>query len=176
MSIMKTKVVKIAGVIIALIAVIFITTSITRCAASAEEREEARRELREANRERWAEYKAKEEKVEISESTWRTARLSDAAIFSLTNLFSRNKYRIEADLSLENGNDFEIKDFKIRLKLYGNSGTHLKTYETDTIYESIPAYGELELKDIDIGYAKIGSGRASIEFILPTEHYHPIAN
>lgn len=65
--------------------------------------------------------------------------------------FGTDGQPFSATFTLENKNDFAIKDFTVRFAFYGNSGTEISNRK-QTFYEVIPAKGAKTIKKAQLGF------------------------
>lgn len=85
------------------------------------------------------------EKMKVSSFTWRLGGFDTVAIATLT---------------IQNDNDFRVKDVDLACRFSANSGTVLST-PSKTIYDLIPAKGRKSFKDVSIGFVNTQSARGS---------------
>lgn len=76
------------------------------------------------------------ENVRIKSQNWRTGGFGTVAI---------------ANLTIENGNAYAVKDVKLACHYYAPSGTLLSTLYP-TVYETIPAKGRKTMHNFSIGF------------------------
>lgn len=65
---------------------------------------------------------------------------------------------------IKNDNDFSIKDFIVRYRFYGNSGTEIRS-EVKAFYELVPPKSFRSVKDAAIGFMPDQAKRVSSEII-----------
>lgn len=58
---------------------------------------------------------------------------------------------LTASFTLENKNDFAIKDFTVRFTFHGNSGSMIRS-KSQTFYEIVPAGKSKSIKDVRLGF------------------------
>jgi hypothetical protein len=64
------------------------------------------------------------------------------------------------NVTIENGNDFAVKDVGIRCYFNGKSGTQLSS-NNHTIFDTIPAKGRKAFKEVNVGFINSQSATAS---------------
>ena len=64
------------------------------------------------------------------------------------------------NVSIENSNDFAVKDIGIRCYFSGKSGTQLSV-SNHTIFDSIPAKTKKAFRDVNVGFVDSQSAKAS---------------
>jgi hypothetical protein len=65
-----------------------------------------------------------------------------------------------ATVTIDNGNDFPVKDIDVRCEFNGKSGTQLSTSQR-TIFDTIPAKAKRTFKDVNMGFIHAQSAKAS---------------
>ena len=65
-----------------------------------------------------------------------------------------------ATVTVNNGNDFPVKDIDVRCEFSGKSGTQLSTSQR-TIYDTIPAKTKHTFKDVNMGFIHVQSAKAN---------------
>jgi hypothetical protein len=65
-----------------------------------------------------------------------------------------------ATVTVDNGNDFPVKDIDVRCEFSGKSGTQLSTSQR-TIFDTIPAKAKRTFKDVNMGFIHSQSAKAS---------------
>ncbi len=65
-----------------------------------------------------------------------------------------------ATVTIDNGNDFPVKDIDVRCEFSGKSGTHLSSSQR-TIFDTIPAKAKRTFKDVNMGFIHSQSAKAS---------------
>src|SRR5260221_4725764 len=65
-----------------------------------------------------------------------------------------------ATVTIDNGNDFPVKDIDVRCEFSRKSGTQLSTSQR-TIFDTIPAQAKRTFKDVNMGFINSQSAKAS---------------
>jgi hypothetical protein len=65
-----------------------------------------------------------------------------------------------ATVTIDNGNDFPVKDIDVRCEFSGKSVTQLSTSQR-TIFDTIPAKAKRTFKDVNMGFIHSQSAKAS---------------
>jgi hypothetical protein len=65
-----------------------------------------------------------------------------------------------ATVTIDNENDFPVKDLDVRCEFSGKSGTQLSTSQR-TIFDTIPANAKRTFKDVNMGFIHAQSAKAS---------------
>lgn len=65
-----------------------------------------------------------------------------------------------ATVTIDNGNDFPVKDIDVRCEFSGKSGTQLSTSQR-TIFDTIPAKAKRTFKEVNMGFIHTQSAKAN---------------
>jgi hypothetical protein len=90
------------------------------------------------------------DRMKISDQSWTTGGFDSIGMMTFT---------------IENGNDYIVKDIGVLCRFSGNSGTHLGV-RAHTVYETVKPKAKRKFAKVNIGFIPAQSARASCDLVV----------